>query len=156
MDDQVFSTAVDAHKLGLTAMTFLINDTEYGIDIKDVRDIVRMQEITYFPNQPDYIKGLINLRGKIIPTMDIGSKFNLKERIYDDRTCIVVIENQDLILGMIVDRINEVKSFKPEAISVPGKTGEGRVNNFLMGIGRTADVNTLLLKTEKIMSHDEI
>lgn len=144
----------DGHQM-LKAMTFIIDQTEYGIDITDVRDIVRIQEIAYFPNQPHYIKGLINLRGKIVPTMDIGLKFNLPERPYDDRTCVVVIEKQDMTLGMIVDRINEVKSFSPEMISQPPSTGGARVNNFLMGIGKYTDSHTLLLKTEKIMGHED-
>lgn len=139
----------------LKAMTFIIDQTEYGIDITDVRDIVRMQEITFFPNQAHYIKGLINLRGKIVPTMDIGLKFNLPERAYDDRTCIVVIEKDETMLGMIVDRINEVKTFSSDAISLPAKHTESKNNAFLLGIGQTADCHTLLLKTDKIMSHDE-
>ncbi len=139
----------------LKAMTFIIDQTEYGIDITDVRDIVRMQEITFFPNQAHYIKGLINLRGKIVPTMDIGLKFNLPERVYDDRTCIVVIEKDETMLGMIVDRINEVKTFSSASISLPAKHTEGKVNAFLMGIGQTTDSHTLLLKTDKIMSHEE-
>ncbi len=155
MIDQVVQKTEQPLNSGMKAMTFIIQDTEYGIDITDVRDIVRIQEITYFPNQPAYIKGLINLRGKIIPTMDIGLKFNLPERDYDDRTCIVVIENQDMTLGVIVDRINEVKSFTAEMISLPAKKGEGRDNVFLTGIGRYGDTHTLLLKTEKIMSHDD-
>lgn len=139
----------------LKAMTFIIDQTEYGIDITDVRDIVRIQDIAYFPNQPHYIKGLINLRGKIIPTMDIGLKFNLQERPYDDRTCIVVIEKEDMVLGVIVDRINEVKSFTTEMISMPQQTGNARVNSFLTGIGKQGESHTLLLRTEKIMGHED-
>lgn len=155
MSENVEKNTIEALD-AMTAMTFIINDTEYGIDIKDVIDIVRIQEITFFPNQPNYIKGLINLRGKIVPTMDIGLKFNFPERTYDDRTCIVVIEKQETTLGMIVDRINEVKSFTKETISQPPKQSEGRDNAFLWGIGKSESSHTLLLKTEKIMSHDEV
>ncbi len=138
----------------LKVMTFYVGDSEYGINITDVRDIVRIQDITYFPNQPQYIKGLINLRGKIVPTMDIGLKFNMPERAYDDRTCIVVIEKEETVLGVIVDRINEVKTFMINNISQSPKAEEGRVNDFLMGIGQQEGVHTLLLKTEKVISHE--
>jgi purine-binding chemotaxis protein CheW len=146
------TTALDEEVLKV--MTFYVGDTEYGLNITDVRDIVRIQDITYFPNQPSYIKGLINLRGKIVPTMDIGLKFNLPERMYDDRTCIVVIEKEETMLGVIVDRINEVKTFMHDHISQSPKSTEGKVNEFLMGIGQIDSTHTLLLKTEKVMSHE--
>jgi purine-binding chemotaxis protein CheW len=139
----------------MKAMTFVIDNIEFGIDIKDVRDIVRIQEITYFPNQPNYVKGLINLRGKIIPTMDIGLKFDRPHREYDDRTCIIVIEQDASTLGIIVDRINEVKTFAISEIAEAPKHEEGLVNDYLHGVGKNELAYTLLLKTDKVMSHYE-
>ncbi|MCK8061387.1 MULTISPECIES: chemotaxis protein CheW [unclassified Fusibacter] len=157
MTDRLVSESTDnlRDEQVIKAMTFEIDQVEYGIDIKDVRDIIRMQKIAYYPKQPNYVKGLINLRGKIIPTMDIGIKFNRTQKTFDDRTCIIVIEQEETTLGVIVDRINEVKTFAISEISDAPNYQEGQVNEYLFGVGKTEEGYTLLLKTEKVMGHNE-
>ncbi|MGB3366951.1 MAG: chemotaxis protein CheW, partial [Acidaminobacteraceae bacterium] len=102
-------------------LTFSIGKENYGLEIKYVIDIIGIQSITEIPDQPYYIKGVINLRGKIIPTMDIRMRFNKDYREYDDRTCIIVVEISDLSVGIIVDRVLEVIEIENENISLAPK-----------------------------------
>ena len=89
-------------------LTFVLNREEYGIEIRHVTEIIGIQSITEVPDMPHYIKGVINLRGKVIPVMDVRLRFGVAEREYDDRTCIIVINIEEQSVGMIVDRVSEV------------------------------------------------
>ena len=89
-------------------LTFSVENENYGLDIKHVTEIIGIQGITQIPHQPHYMKGVINLRGKIIPTMDIRLRFNKEERSYDERTCIIVLNVNELDVGVVVDRVLEV------------------------------------------------
>jgi purine-binding chemotaxis protein CheW len=100
-------------------LTFSVGKEIFGLDIKHVDDIIGIQDITVVPEQPEYIKGVINLRGKIIPTMDVRARFKKEDRVYDDRTCIVVLNMQNTSVGVIVDRVVEVLDIDEDQISEP-------------------------------------
>ncbi|NLM79860.1 MAG: purine-binding chemotaxis protein CheW, partial [Clostridiales bacterium] len=89
-------------------LTFSLDSECYGIEIKYVTEIIGIQPITEVPEMPEYIKGIINLRGRIIPVMDVRLRFKKPFREYDERTCIIVIEIRDIVLGLIIDRVSEV------------------------------------------------
>ncbi|MFA7502823.1 MAG: chemotaxis protein CheW, partial [Anaerovoracaceae bacterium] len=103
-------TAIDSSERTLQGryLTFYMDEELYGMDIQHIIEIIGVQPITVVPEMPEYIRGITNLRGKIIPVMDARLRFKLEERDYDDRTCIIVLETGDVSMGMIVDAVSEV------------------------------------------------
>ncbi len=137
-------------------LTFSIGNEQYGIEIKYITEIIRIQEITEIPDQPEYIRGVINLRGKIIPTMDVRIRFNKELREYDDRTCIVVVDIMDISVGVIVDRVLEVIRISDESISLPPNFNSDFQNRYIKGIGKTENNVVILLDCNKLLNDDEV
>lgn len=135
-------------------LTFYIAKEAYGIEINLVTEIIGIQEITEVPEMPDYVKGIINLRGKIIPVMDVRLRFRKPSVDYDDRTCIIVIDIEEISIGLIVDRVAEVLAIDEENIVPPPDVKTGFHNRYVKGIGKAADDVKLLLDCEKLI-HDE-
>lgn len=137
-------------------LTFSLEKEEYGIEIKYVTEIIGIQPITEIPELPTYVKGIINLRGKIIPVMDIRLRFKKQPRDYNDRTCIIVIDIQDISIGLIVDTVEEVLSI-PEQDIVPQPQGnKGFQNRYIKGIGKIGNDVKLLLDCDKLLNDDEL
>ena len=137
-------------------LTFTLEKETYGIEIKYVTEIIGIQAITMLPELPDYIQGIINLRGKIIPVMDVRLRFTKEFREYNDRTCIIVIETKECSIGLIVDSVAEVLSI-PEADMVePPKLHTNQVNRYIKNIGKVGNDVKLLLDCYKLLSEDEI
>jgi len=132
-------------------MTFIIDETTYALDISQVLDIIRLPNITFFPNQPDYIKGLINLRGKIIPTLDIRLKFKKPFKAYTDRTCILVIEVNETIVGLIVDAIKEVVALNRSTFTIPKSVDSIYDNAFIEGISSMNEESIIVLKSQRLL-----
>lgn len=137
-------------------LTFAIDSEIYGLDISHVIEIIGVQEITEIPNQLPCIRGVINLRGKIIPTMDIRIRFGKPAREYDDRTCIVVLEIQELTVGIIVDTVVEVMCVPESMISTPPTFGKGNGGQFIRGIGKVGDAVKLLLDSDRLLNHEDL
>ncbi len=129
-------------------LTFAIGEDAYGIAIDVVEDIIGIQEVTYVPSQPKYLKGVINLRGQIIPVIDIRLRFYQEAIAYDDRTCIVVIKMEDMPVGVVVDRVLEVVNITE--VTVPS-TFEDKEENFLTGIGKHGDQIVLLVDCQSLL-----
>lgn len=132
-------------------LTFCLGGEEYGIEISLVTEIIGIQPITEVPEMPDYIKGIINLRGKIIPVMDVRLRFKKPFREYNDRTCVIVIEAKQLMLGLIVDGVAEVLVID-DANIVPPPEIKSAQNKYIKGIGKTEDAVKLLLDCDKIFN----
>jgi purine-binding chemotaxis protein CheW len=137
-------------------LTFAVGKEHYGIEIKFVTEIIGIQEITSIPELPAYIKGIINLRGKIIPVMDVRLKFKKDAIEYNDRTCIVVVDIKNISIGLIVDKVAEVISIEDENIVPPPDTRTGFNNRYVKGIGKVQNEVKLLLDTDKLFNEDEI
>ena len=139
-------------------LTFSIGSENYGLEIKYVIDIIGIQSITEIPDQPYYVKGVINLRGKIIPTMDVRMRFNKDQREYDDRTCIIVVEINEISVGIIVDRVLEVIEIENENISSPPKFNGDFQNRYIAGIGKQDENEAviILLDCNKLLNDDEV
>ncbi|MDF2676120.1 MAG: CheW protein [Bacillota bacterium] len=137
-------------------LTFFICNQMFGIAVKDVVQIVGIQEITSIPEFPDYAKGIINLRGAIIPIIDVRLRLHKEEVAYNDKTCIIVTKIQDSLIGYIVDAVNEVTNIEKANISEPPKMGTTYVNKFLIGVAKINDKITLLLDTQKMLSEEEL
>jgi purine-binding chemotaxis protein CheW len=130
-------------------LTFKIDEEVHSLNIEDVIDIIGIQEITYVPNQRGFIKGIINLRGQIIPSMDIRIRFQKEQIPYDDRTCIIVIKYEDYIVGIIVDIVLEVYSIDTSKISLPeDKNG---INKFISGIFKGSSGLVTMLDLSKLI-----
>jgi len=137
-------------------LTFSLDKESYGIEIKYVTEIIGLQEITEVPELPDYIKGIINLRGKIIPVMDIRLCFKKSEKEYNDRTCVIVLEVQDISIGIIVDTVSEVLTIPEEDIVEPPQMNTNYKNRYIKNIGKVASEVKLLIDCEKLLTEDEM
>ncbi len=136
-------------------LTFTIGEEVFGIEIRYVTEIIGMQPITQLPEVPDYIKGIVNLRGKIIPVIDVRLKFKKEPVEYNDRTCIIVIDTQEISVGLIVDNVAEVMTIDDENIVPPPDYRTGVQNRYIRGIGKVGDDVKLLLDCEKLFKEEE-
>lgn len=137
-------------------LTFTLEENVYGIPIKFVTEIIGMQTITPVPETPAYLKGIINLRGKIIPLIDVRLKFAKPEVEYDERTCVVVVEVENLSVGLIVDMVDDVLTIPDDNIAPPPVGTGGYDNRYIEGIGQVDKQVLLLLDAERILKSDEI
>jgi len=136
-------------------LTFWTEQQLFGIPIADVVQIVGIQHITEIPDFPAYAKGIINLRGNIIPVIDMRSRFHKPEIDYNERTCIIVTSIQQHSVGLIVDAVDEVTDIPDKAIALPPKINQDAKDSFLTGIGNLDQKIILLLDTGKILSENE-
>lgn len=134
-------------------MTFKCGEENFGIEIKYVDEIIQFQNITTIPEVEDYVKGLINLRGKIIPVIDVRMRFGLEPLEYTDRTCIIVINVNGTVVGLIIESIAKVATIQEEDILPPPSLSHGsEQNKFVYGYGKTPEGVRLLLDPEKLVN----
>ena len=133
-------------------LSFRIGQEVYGIKICHVTEIVGIQKITEVPDMPTYVKGVINLRGNVIPVVDVRLRFNMQPRDYDDRTCVIVVNVKESPIGLVVDKVNEVISIQPEMISPPPSVSQSEINRYIQGIGRFDHEVIILLAMEEFLS----
>lgn len=136
-------------------LTFILGNENYGIEIRYVTEIIGIQPITEVPELPEYIKGIINLRGKIIPVMDVRLRFKKAFRDYNDRTCVIVIDIKDISIGLIVDSVSEVISIQETEIVAPPNLSKGG-NKYISGIGKVGNEVKLILDCDKLLNDEEI
>lgn len=140
-------------------LTFLLGSEEYGIPIQKIKEIIGIMDITSVPRSPSFIKGVINLRGKIIPVMDLRLKFELREKEYNQRTCIIVVElehsDSSRLMGIVVDTVSEVLNIQKSDIELPPQYGSLVDTAFLTGMGKVKGKVVLLLDIEQILSSAE-
>ncbi len=137
-------------------LMFALGNEDFGIEIKYVTEIIGMQPIMVLPEVPEYFKGVINLRGKIIPVIDIRLKFKKEPIDYTDRTCIIVIDTEDLCVGLIVDNVAEVVGIDDQNVVPPPTIHTGLFNKYMQGIGKLGDRISLLLDCKKLFLDEEI
>ena len=138
-------------------LTFIISKEDYGIEIRHVTEIIGIQSITAVPDMPPHVKGVINLRGKVIPVMDVRLRFGVEERPYDDRTCIIVININEQPVGLIVDRVLEVLDIPESEIEPPPRINmkKGKSNRFIQGMGKVGDQVKILLNANRLLYDEE-
>jgi len=130
---------------------FNIGDELYGINIMNVTEIIEMQRITEVPDLPEFMRGVINLRGKVIPVMDLRSRFGMPDRAYDDRTCIIVANIDSAVLGMIVDTVAEVHDVPAQNIESSPSFASSASEHYVEGIARVEERVTVLIDVRKIL-----
>lgn len=135
-------------------LTFVLSSEAYGIEIKHVTEIIGIQPVTEVPELPEYIRGIINLRGKIIPVMDVRLRFKKPFREYNDRTCVIVIDIKDVSIGLIVDSVSEVLSIPETEIVAPPEVNKNG-NKYIKGIGKVGNEVKLILDCDKLLNEEE-
>lgn len=148
--------ADDNGELDKQYLTFWTDKQLFGVKIATVVQIISIQEITPIPDAPDYAKGVINLRGNIIPVIDVRVRFGKPEVPYGEHTCIIVTNIDDTYIGFIVDLVDEVTTIEEDQISPPPKVSKERSNPYLIGIGKVDDKVVMLVDTAKILSESEL
>ena len=136
-------------------LAFALGNESYGIEIRYVTEIIGIQAITEVPELPEHIRGIINLRGNIIPVMDVRLRFKKPFREYNDRTCIIVIDIREVSIGLIVDRVSEVLSIADTEIVPPPEASRG-TNRYIQGIGKAEGEVKLLLDCDKLLHDNEV
>jgi purine-binding chemotaxis protein CheW len=135
---------------------FRIGDETYGVRISTVREIVRVPEITPVPNAPQGIEGVINLRGKIIPVMDLRKRFGLSELQTDKKSRILVVEVENQLLGLIVNSASEVLKIPPSDIAAPGRMFAEGESGYITGVGKLGGRLIILLEISKLLQRQEL
>ncbi|MDR3590977.1 MAG: chemotaxis protein CheW [Negativicutes bacterium] len=137
-------------------LTFALGAEVYGIEIRFVTEIIGMQSITVVPDLPEYIQGIINLRGKIIPVIDVRLRFKKPSLEYNDRTCIVVVDIKGIAVGLIVDTVAEVMTIADQDIVPPPKLNNGNYHQrFTRAIGKVGNDVKLILDCERLLNDEE-
>jgi purine-binding chemotaxis protein CheW len=141
-------------------LTFSLNKEEYGIGILKVKEIIGMMPITTVPRTPEFVKGVINLRGKVIPVMDLRLKFSMEAIPYSERTCIIVveIESQDstVLIGIVVDAVSEVLNIKEEEIEETPAFGSKLDTEYILGMAKMDGGVKILLDIDKVLNAKEV
>ncbi len=136
-------------------LIFALGEESFGMEIACVTEIVGMQTVTWLPDTPDYVKGVINLRGRVIPVVDMRLRFCKESSAYTDRTCIIIAEIQDSSIGLIVDNVSEVLTIGDEEIVPPPAAMMGEQNRYVKAIGKAGGGVKLLLDCNKLLDRDE-
>lgn len=137
-------------------LTFSLGGESYGIEIRYVTEIIGIQPITEIPELPDYVMGIINLRGKIIPVMDVRLRFKKEPKEYNDRTCVIVVDIHDMSIGLIVDSVSEVLAIPEQDIVEPPQMKKGYRNQYIKSIGKVGSDVKLLLDCDMLLTEEDI
>ncbi|MGC8718850.1 MAG: chemotaxis protein CheW [Thermodesulforhabdaceae bacterium] len=141
-------------------LTFRLGNEEYGIEILKVKEIIGMMPITPIPQTPQYIKGVINLRGKVIPVIDLRLRFQMEEVPYNERTCIIVVEvklaNEPISIGIVVDAVSEVSQIKEEEIEATPSFGTSLDTSYILGMAKTDNSVKILLDIDQVLTQEEL
>ena len=162
MDTEATTATVAREKINRTGkyLTFFLSNESYGVDVLKVREIIRFLKITPVPQMPAYVKGVINLRGKVLPVIDLRLKFGLEAAEPTERTCIVVVRVQsgghDITLGMIVDSVEEVINLNESEIEETPEFGAKVDTAYLMGMAKVKGMIKTLLDIDKVISPESL
>ncbi len=137
-------------------LTFELGSEEYGVEILKVKEIIGIMNITTVPQTPEYMKGVINLRGKVIPVIDLRLKFSMEELGHTQETCIIVVEVNNTLIGIVVDNVSEVLEIRSEEIEDAPSFGQAIDTKFIMGLGKAKGKIIILLDIEKVLSSEEL
>jgi len=137
-------------------LVFTCDNKQYALEIRHVTEIVALQNITEVPDLPHYIKGIINLRGRVFPVLDVRSRFNQNEIEYNERTCFVIASMEGNTIGLIVDAVNEVVKIPAAEIEPPPKMGDSVNSRFVRGIGKINNSVKIVLDLHNLLREDEV
>ncbi|HET6485770.1 MAG TPA: chemotaxis protein CheW [Spirochaetia bacterium] len=136
-------------------ISFAVGDEEYGLEILLVKEVIRMREITRLPKQPTFIKGIINLRGDVIPIVDLREKFGLERHVYSATTRVIVVDVEEKLVGMVVDAARQVVRVPADQIDPPPAIVGGMSTDYIKGVGKLDERMIILLNIDRILSREE-
>ena len=134
-------------------LTFLLAEEEYGLEILKVREIIGIMDITRVPQTPNFVRGVINLRGKVIPVVDLRSKFGLPGKEYNDQTCVIVVD-VGVLIGVIVDTVQEVHNIAATEIEESPRLGGSIDTSFILGMGKVNGSVKILLDIDRVLTSE--
>lgn len=141
-------------------LTFTLADEEYGIGILKIKEIIGIMPITTVPQTPEFVKGVINLRGKVIPVMDLRLRFGIDAIDYTERTCIIVVEiasqARTVLIGIVVDSVSEVLNIKAEDMEEPPTFGAKLNTEYILGMAKLEGRVKILLDIDRVLSIEEV
>ncbi len=137
-------------------VTFLIGNETYGVEVLKVREIIGMTDITYVPNSLDFMRGVINLRGTVVPVVDMRKKFRIEEREYDIFTVILIVEIKETLIGMIVDSVSDVIDIPVESIQDTPHFSANIDTDYIRNIGKAGENLVIILDVDKILTPEEL
>jgi purine-binding chemotaxis protein CheW len=141
-------------------LTFSMQNEEYGISILKIKEIIGMMPVTPVPQTPEYVKGVVNLRGKVIPVVDLRLRFDMEAIDYTERTCIIVVEIESMaglvLIGIVVDAVSEVLNIRGEDIEDTPAFGKGLDTNFILGMAKMEGGVKTLLDIDRVLNHDNL
>jgi len=137
-------------------LTFHLAGEDYGIEIQYVIEIIGIQNITDVPDMPTFIRGVINLRGKVIPIMDVRARFGIEARDYDDRTCIIVVNINSTEVGLVVDEVSEVADIPESNVEPAPRTHKNSEESYIQGMGKINTDVKILLDVHKLLFSGEM
>jgi purine-binding chemotaxis protein CheW len=137
-------------------LTFQLGDEEYGLEILKVREIIGLMEITNVPRMPNFVRGVINLRGKVIPVIDLRQKFGMERADNTKETCIIVVDLDGLLMGIVVDKVSEVMDIQEQDIEETPTFGVSVDTEFIMGIGKAKGKIVIVLDIRRVLTAEEI
>lgn len=140
----------------LQLVTFSIGEEEFGVDILKVQEIIRTMEITKVPRAQNFVEGVINLRGKVIPIIDMRRRFGLDSKTHDQHTRIIVIEINNMIVGFVVDSVSEVLRIPASTVEPPPPVVAGLESEYISGVGKLHDRLLILLDLDKLLSGEDM
>lgn len=139
----------------LQLVSFKLREEEFGVNILQVQEIIRMQEITNVPNAPNFVEGVINLRGRVIPIVDLRKRFGLEAKEHSKATRIIVVMIDQVTVGLIVDEVSEVLRIPEDTVEPPPPIVAGIEADYIKGVGKLEDRLLILLDLNKILSQEE-
>ena len=159
--DQIETRADAVRTTGGKYLTFVLGRASYGIDVLKIREIIRLVEFTAVPQMPDFVKGVINLRGKIIPVVDLRLKFRLSSAESTERTCIVVVQvdvpgGVKTLMGLVVDSVEEVLNVSQNDIEAPPDFGTKLDTSYILGLAKIKGVVKTLLDINRVMTAESL
>jgi len=139
----------------LQLVIFQLGEEEFGLDIMQVQEIIRIPDITRIPHSPDHVKGVINLRGKIITVINLDTRFGMEQKGHDDNSRIIVAEVDENVVGMVVDSVSEVLRLPLSTVEPVPEIISGKINaHYLKGVGKLEDRMLILLDITKVVIDD--
>ena len=140
----------------LEFLSFTLGAEEYGIDVQNVQELRSYAPVTHIANAPDFVKGVVNLRGIIVPIMDMRIKFSLSEATYDTSTVVIILNVAGSVMGIVVDSVSDVTTLTPEQIRPAPEFGSAIDTDYLIGLGTLDERLLILVDIEKLMASDDI
>lgn len=146
----------DDLQAGCEFLSFVLGEEQYALDIMAVKEIRGYESVTKIANSPDFIKGVINLRGDIVPIVDLRIKFGVGEATYNEFTIVIMLNVCDRIVGIVVDAVSDVITLKPDEIKPPPEFGVAFDTQFLHGLSEVNDTMVILVNIESLISSDAL